>query len=70
MNTIHLNIRVTMVGHLMHGTRLPRNFKREKDIQVSQKFKSNKRKKKSQREITRCCKMQVNNAEFLGMRGV
>jgi hypothetical protein len=50
MNTIHLNMRVTMVGHLMHGTRLPRNFKREKDMRVSQKFKSKKRKKESKRD--------------------
>jgi hypothetical protein len=37
--------KVTMVGHLMHGTRLLRNFKRGKDMQISQKFKYKKRKR-------------------------
>jgi hypothetical protein len=45
MNTIHLNIRVTMIGHPLHETRLPRNFNRGKDKQVFQKFKSKKRKR-------------------------
>jgi hypothetical protein len=65
MNTIHQNIRVTMVGHPMHETRLPRNFKRGKDMQVFQSSNPRKGKgvKETLQDIERC---KETKRSFLG----